>query len=139
MLENVKKQVESAGLSYEDYVAIQGKSEEELENERKAEATKNLKAMLVVEQIIFAEHLEVTKEVLEEEYKAIAAQYSMDLEAVKNALKANEAQFVNQLRNKIFTEYMLANNAAKVEENVEKDKTAKKTTQKATKKEEVAE
>ena len=139
MLENVKKQVESAGLSYEDYVAIQGKTEEELENERKAEATKNLKAMLVVEQIIFAEHLEVTKEVLEEEYKAIAAQYSMDLEAVKNALKANEAQFVNQLRNKIFTEYMLANNAAKVEENVEEAKPAKKTTKKSTKKEEVAE
>ena len=63
----------------------------------------------------------------------------MDLEAVKNALKANEAQFVNQLRNKIFTEYMLANNAAKVEENVEEAKPAKKTTKKSTKKEEVAE
>ena len=116
MLESTKKQVEDAGLSYEDYVAINGKKEEELVAERKAEATKNLKAMLVVEQIIATEGLEVTKERLEEEYKAIANQYSMELESVKNALKSNEAQFVNQLRNKIFTDFMLKNNEPKVEE-----------------------
>ena len=116
MLESIKKQVEDAGLSYEDYVAINGKKEEELVAERKAEATKNLKAMLVVEQIIATEGLEVTKERLEEEYKAIANQYSMELESVKNALKSNEAQFVNQLRNKIFTDFMLKNNEPKVEE-----------------------
>lgn len=116
MLESIKKQVEDAGLSYEDYVAINGKKEEELVAERKAEATKNLKAMLVVEQIIATEGLEVTKERLEEEYKAIANQYSMELESVKNALKSSEAQFVNQLRNKIFTDFMLKNNEPKVEE-----------------------
>ena len=116
MLESIKKQVEDAGLSYEDYVAINGKKEEELVAERKSEATKNLKAMLVVEQIIATEGLEVTKERLEEEYKAIANQYSMELESVKNALKSNEAQFVNQLRNKIFTDFMLKNNEPKVEE-----------------------
>ena len=116
MLDSIKKQVEDAGLTYEDYVAINGKKEEELLAERKAEATKNLKAMLVVEHIIASEGLEVTRERLEEEYKAIANQYSMELESVKNALKSNEAQFVNQLRNKIFTDFMLKNNEPKVEE-----------------------
>ena len=95
---------------------IKSAKKRELVAERKAEATKNLKAMLVVEQIIATEGLEVTKERLEEEYKAIANQYSMELESVKNALKSNEAQFVNQLRNKIFTDFMLKNNEPKVEE-----------------------
>ena len=119
MLASVKKQVEDAGLSYADYVAIQGKTEEALEEERKAEAIKNLKAMLVVENIIAKEGLEVTAERLEEEYKAIAAQYSMELESVKNALKANEQTFAQQLRNKIFTDFMLENNQPKVEETKE--------------------
>ena len=116
MLQSIKKQVEDAGLTYEDYVAINGSKEEELHAQRVAEATKNLKAMLVVEQIIATEGLEVTKERLEEEYKSIAAQYSMDLESVKRALASNEQQFANQLRNKIFTDFMLANNEPKAEE-----------------------
>ena len=116
MLDSIKKQVEDAGLTYEDYVAINDKKEEELLAERQAEATKNIKAMLVVEQIIANEGLEITRERLEEEYKAIAAQYSMELESVKNALKSNESQFVNQLRNKNFTDFMLKNNEPKVEE-----------------------
>ena len=119
MLASVKKQVEDAGLSYADYVAIQGKTEEVLEEERKVEAIKNLKAMLVVENIIAKEGLEVTAERLEEVYKAIAAQYSMELESVKNALKSNEQTFAQQLRNKIFTDFMLENNQPKVEETKE--------------------
>ena len=61
MLANIKKQVEDAGLTYDDYVAINGSKEEELDAQRKAEATKNLKAMLVVEEIIAKEQLEVTE------------------------------------------------------------------------------
>lgn len=140
MLESVKKQVEDAGLSYQDYLAINGADEETLNAQRKEEAEKNLKAMLVVEQIIATEGLEVTNERLEEEYKAIAAQYSMDVEQVKSALGSNAQQFARQLRNKIFTEFMLTNNEAKVEEVAPEEKPVKKTTtRKTTKKEEVAE
>lgn len=137
MVENIKKQVEQAGLKYEDYIAINGVKEEELSAQRRQEATKNLKAMLVVEEIIAKEGLEVTRERLEEEYKAIAAQYSMDLEQVKKVLGENEQQFVRQLRNKIVTEFMLENNQPKVEETEEKP--VKKTTRKKATKEESAE
>lgn len=141
MLANIKKQVEDAGLTYDDYVAINGAKEEELDAQRKAEATKNLKAMLVVEEIIAKEQLEVTKEVLEAEYQAIANQYSMELESVKNALSGNEQNFIRQLRNKLFTEYMLVNNAPKQEEApvAEEAKPEKKATKKTTKKVETAE
>ena len=141
MLANIKKQVEDAGLTYDDYVAINGAKEEELDAQRKAEATKNLKAMLVVEEIIAKEQLEVTKEVLEAEYQAIANQYSMELESVKNALSGNEQNFIRQLRNKLFTEYMLVNNAPKQEEApvAEEAKPEKKATKKTTKKVEAAE
>ena len=43
----------------------------------------------------------------------------MELESVKNALKSNEQTFAQQLRNKIFTDFMLENNQPKVEETKE--------------------
>jgi hypothetical protein len=57
----------------------------------------------------------------------------MELESVKNALSGNEQNFIRQLRNKLFTEYMLVNNAPKAEEApVEEAKPANKTAAKKT-------
>lgn len=140
MLEQIKSQVENAGLTYADYVAINGLKEEELDANRKAEAAKNLKSMLVVEQIIANEHLEANEAALEREYASLASQYGMSVASVKQALEPNKDNFAKQLRNKLFTEFMLVNNEAKVEAKVEapaseeapaKKAPAKKTTKKA--------
>lgn len=117
MLDEIKKQVENAGLKYSDYVAINGLKEEELEANRRKDAVKNIRAMLVVENIIATENLEANDNALEKEYAALASQYGMDVESVKKALEPNKDNFRRQLRNKLFTEFMLANNETKVEEN----------------------
>ena len=110
MLAQMKKQIEDAGLKYEDYIAINKLDEATLQAQRLDEARKNLKSMLVVEKIIALEKLEVTPEMVEAKYAELASQYGMKVEDVKKALEPNKAQFEKQIRNSLFTEFMLANN-----------------------------
>ena len=110
MLAQMKKQIEDAGLKYEDYIAINKLDEATLQAQRLDEARKNLKSMLVVEKIIALEKLEVTPEMIEAKYAELASQYGMKVEDVKKALEPNKAQFEKQIRNSLFTEFMLANN-----------------------------
>ena len=110
MLAQTKKQIEDAGLKYEDYIAINKLDEATLQAQRLDEARKNLKSMLVVEKIIALEKLEVTPEMVEAKYAELASQYGMKVEDVKKALEPNKAQFEKQIRNSLFTEFMLANN-----------------------------
>ena len=110
MLAQMKKQIEDAGLKYEDYIAINKLDEATLQAQRLDEARKNLKSMLVVEKIIALEKLEVTPEMVEAKYAELASQYGMKVEDAKKALEPNKAQFEKQIRNSLFTEFMLANN-----------------------------
>ena len=110
MLENMKKQIEQTGLTFEDYCQINNVSEDDLKAQRIEEAKKNLKAMLVVENIIAKENIIVTDEKLEAEYARLASQYGMDVKSVRQALESNKENFKRQLRNQLFTEFMLANN-----------------------------
>lgn len=110
MLKQMKKQIEDAGLTYEDYIAINKLDEAELKAQRLEEARKNLTSMLVVEKIIALEKLEVTPEKVDEKYAELASLYGMKVEDVKKALEPNKAQFEKQIRNALFTEFMLANN-----------------------------
>ncbi len=134
-LEQIKKQVEEAGLTYADYVAINGLKEEELDARRKEEASKNLKSMLVIEKIIIDENLQVTEAKLEEEYARIAKLYGMEVAQVKNALESNKDGLIKQLRNKLFTDFMYENNKA-TEVTEEKPAAKKTTTKKASTKKE---
>ena len=79
MLAQMKKQIEDAGLKYEDYIAINKLDEATLQAQRLDEARKNLKSMLVVEKIIALEKLEVTPEMVDAKYAELASQYGMAL------------------------------------------------------------
>lgn len=125
--EQIKKQIENAGLTYADYVAINGLKEEELAAKRREEAEKNIKSMLVIEKIILEEKLDVTEEDLKNEYARIAGMYNMKVEDVEKALSSNKDQFVNQLRNAKFTEFMASNNAVKEEKEAAPQVEAEKT------------
>ena len=110
MLEQLNGQIKQSGLSFEDYVAISGKTKEELDQARKDDAYKNIKASLVVNKIMNVEGLVVTKEVLDAHYAQIASQYNMSVEDVRKTLEPNKEAVIRQLGNKIFTDFMLANN-----------------------------
>lgn len=110
MLDQMLKQMKENGLTYQDYVAINGGDEKALEEQRKAEALKNIKASLVVSKIMDVEGLRVTQQMLDAQYQSIADQYKMPIEEVKKTLEKNQNEFVRQLANKVFTEFMLAHN-----------------------------
>ena len=110
MLKQLKDHIAQSGLSYEDYLSISGSDEKKLEEQRRADALRNIKASLVVNKIMNAEGLGVTNDMLEAQYKSIADQYHMDVNEVRSTFEKNKNQFVQQLANKIFTDFMLANN-----------------------------
>jgi trigger factor len=110
MLEQINNQIKQSGLSYDDYVAISGKTKEELDAARKEDAYKNIKASLVVNKIMNVEGLIITQEVLDTHYAQIAAQYNMNVEDVRKTLEPNKEAVIRQLGNKVFTDFMLANN-----------------------------
>lgn len=110
MLDQVLNQIKESGLTYEDYIAINGSDEEKVTAARKVEAEKNIKSQLVVEKIMAVEGLAVTEQTLNNHYQKIAEQYNMKFEDVKKTFDANKEMFVRQLRNKIFTDFMMDNN-----------------------------
>lgn len=110
-IDSMKKQVESNGLKFEDFLSINNQSMEQLVELKKEEASRNIKAMLVIEEICRNENIVVTKEVLDEKFAEIATQYNMSKEDVEKALGNNIEQFARNLRNSLFNEFILKNNA----------------------------
>ncbi len=109
-IENIRKQVEKNGLSFEDYLSINGLTNEKFIEDKKEEALKNFKSMLVIEEICRKENIVVTKEILDAKYQEIATQYNMKVEDVQKALEPNLEQFVRNLRSTMFTEFLEKNN-----------------------------
>lgn len=109
-IDNMKKQVEKNGLQFSDYLRINNLDEEKLLEERKKEAEKNLKVLLVVEEICKRENIAVTDELLEKEYENLGALYGMEVEKIKDALEPQKDQFERQLRTRLFTEFLEKNN-----------------------------
>ena len=70
----------------------------------KNDSYRNLKASFVLQEIARIENVGVTQEDIENEFKAIAEQYKMDLETVKKAL----GQRVSELANQIYQRKILA-------------------------------
>lgn len=110
MLDQVLNQIKQSGLTYQDYIAINGGDEKAIAEQRKEEAKKNIKSSLVVNKIMSSEGLAVTEDMINAQYQSIADQYKMSVEDVKKAFEPNKSNFVSQLANKLFTEFMLANN-----------------------------
>lgn len=103
-LENFKQQVAQRGIPYDKYLEITGATEESLLENMKNDSYRNLKASFVLQEIARIENVGVTQEDIENEFKAIAEQYKMDLETVKKAL----GQRVSELANQIYQRKILA-------------------------------
>ena len=108
--ENTKKQVESNGLTFKQYLEVLGKSEDELKEEIRANVTKNLTTYLVSLEICAKERLLVDDAELDHEFAKIADQYSMTVEQVKSAYGNNVESFRDTLRQKKLQDFLLANN-----------------------------
>lgn len=108
--ENTKKQVESNGLTFKQYLEVLGKTEEELREQLREGVAKNLKAYLVSMEICAKERLFVDDAELDHEFAKIAEQYSMTVDQIKSAYGNNVESFRDSLRQKKLQDFLLANN-----------------------------
>lgn len=89
MLSSFRYNLAAQGIELEQYCQMLGTDLEEMKKELRPTAEKELKADLAFEAIAAKENFEVSDEQIEEEYKKMAEQYSMDVESVKNAVSSD--------------------------------------------------
>ena len=111
MVENLKQQLASQGIPYEQYVQFAGGDEKKILDEAMEPAMRQVRMDLAVEAIVKAEGIEATDEEVEAEMKKIADQYGMELESVKKYLRAEDVK-EQVVRSKVIK--LVADNAVAV-------------------------
>ena len=89
-MERFDYQLRSQGMSLEQYSKMLGGDLSGFKNSIRPSAENQLKIRLTLEAIAEAEKLEASEEEIEEEYKKLAEQYSLDVERIKTTVPADE-------------------------------------------------
>ena len=143
-LDNFKMQIAQQGIPYDQYLELTGMDENQLMEDAKEPALRQVRMDLAMLAIIKAENIEASDEEAEAEYARLAEQYGMDVEMVKKYLP------VEQIKDQVVSRKAVAvvvdsatrikpekekKPAKKADEAVEgEEKPAKKTAKKTTKK-----
>ena len=136
---NLKKQIEQNGLTFEQYLEITGSKIEDLRATFMKQAETNLKGYIVMNAIAEAEDLFIKDADVDAEVKAMAEQYKMKEEEIRGFINRDLDGFKNNLFQKKVRGWIIANSssagakkaAAKKEEAPAEKKTEKKAAPKA--------
>lgn len=109
-IDRVRKQVESNGLKFEDFLNVSGLTFEKYHDQIKAEALKSIKTSLVIDEICRKENIIVDSKALNDKYEEFAKTYSMKVEDIRKALEPQQNELLRQIRQELFTKFILANN-----------------------------
>jgi trigger factor len=85
-------------------------SEEDVNNQLKAEAQKGLESWLILQEVGKKENINITEEEVEFELAKMADQYKMSIDQIKQALGQQLNQFRNNLLMSRIEDYLFANN-----------------------------
>lgn len=113
MRKNLEQQIQSRGMTLEQYLQITGQKKEDLSKKMHEDAEKNLRAILVMEEIAKQEKIEVTDADVEFEMAKIADQYKMELDKVKEILGKDLPRFKAEIRQRRITDFLMNENVAK--------------------------
>jgi trigger factor len=108
--DNMKKQVEQNGLTFDQYLQITGQKLEELQAKMEEDAESNIKTYLCLEQIAETEKIAVDDKDVDAEIEKIAKQYNMKPEEVRSILEKNLNKFKEDIRQHKIQDFILANN-----------------------------
>ena len=127
-MERFAYQLQMSGYSMEQYAKMMGGDVSSMRNAFRPTAEKQAKINVTLNKIAEAEAIEVTEEDLTAEFEALAKQYSLDVEKVKEMVPVEEIKESLKIRKvvKVIVDSAVAT----------APKAAKKTTKKSTKKEE---
>ena len=131
MEENLKKQIESNGLTFEQYLEITGTKQEDLHATYHTNAENNIKNFLVSHEIGIKENLAATDADIDAEIKKMAEQYKMKEEDVKNIISKNLEDFRSQLSERKVREFIMSNNGSVAKEAAKDEKTVEAAEKKA--------
>lgn len=113
MRKNLEEQMSQRGLTMDQYLQITGLTKEKLDEQLKADANNQLRAMLCMEKIAVLEKLEVSDKDIDAEFAKIAEQYKMPVEKVKEILGKDLRRFVAELRQRRIQDFLLETNVKK--------------------------
>ena len=113
MKKNLEQQVQSRGMTLQQYLQITGQKEEDLHKKMEEDAVKNLRAILVMEEIAKVENITVDDKDVDFEMAKIADQYHMELDKVKEILGKDLPRFKAEIRQRRITDFLLSENVAK--------------------------
>ncbi len=89
MVNDAMSQVARAGISFEDYLAQSGKTEDELRADYRKDAEIRVKGTLLIEAIAKAENITATPADVTEELESLARQYGQPVDRIRAALGNN--------------------------------------------------
>lgn len=111
-LENMKKQIEQNGLTYEQYLDITGSSEDQLMFNFKEQAKKSLDTFVVLQQIAIEEKLQVTAKDIDEEATHLSEQYGIKKEDVIKYMQQDQNRWTSQILDKKLHDFLVVENKA---------------------------
>ncbi len=90
MVNEFKQRLSAQGFTLEQFASVTGQGEDSIRNEMRKDAEKKVNVRLVLDAIAEAEKIEISEEDIDKELQAIADQYGMPLEQVKQLI-SNDA------------------------------------------------
>ncbi len=110
-LKGMENQMRYQGLTLEDYAKYTGKSVEDLKEDIKKSATRNVKARLVLEKLIKSENLDITEEDIDNKIAEMAKNVGKDVEEYKKQVNNDMVNHIaNELLMKKLLEFLHTNN-----------------------------
>lgn len=92
MLYDYQTRLAQQGIPMDQYLQITGQTVEQIKEQMKESAEKNLKTSLVIEAIMENENITVADERVDEEFKKIAEQYKMEYDDLKKTVSEEQKE-----------------------------------------------
>ena len=92
MLYDYQTRLAQQGIPMDQYLKITGQTVEQIKDQMKESAEKNLKTSLVIEAIMEKENSTVAEERVDEEFKKIAEQYKMEYDDLKKTVSEEQKE-----------------------------------------------
>lgn len=91
MVEDMGYRIQGMGISFEQYLQYMGTTMDKIREQYREEATKTVKAQLVLEKISIVEAIEATAEEMEAEYTKLADEAKLELDKVKEMFARDDS------------------------------------------------
>ncbi len=93
MVREITQRLSAQGFTLEQFAQVTGQDEEKIRAEGRQDAEKKVRVRLVLEAVAEAEQFEISDEEIDAELKAIADQYSMQIEQVRNLISHDAVSY----------------------------------------------